>query len=1010
MIHQIRDITIPQNKRKDLNEKIIHVIDNNLTEKYGITSSDVYNTYTGDGGLHGLSFNDYDSFHAFTEAKKEHENGQFFTPHNVCKFLIDCIKPSPHDLIADLTAGMGNFFNFIPNQNNVYANEIDIKAYKVMKYLYPDIHMTADDIRNYDPGVSFDLILGNPPFNLKWKVGKDEYLSQLYYVVKAHELLKPAGMLAMIVPFSFLADEFSDGGMISEVNSRYNFIYQAALPHDVFKSVGVENFKTKIMFFQKKSEQLTHVKPFSTDIHKIELNTAMSESIHTKYIEPIVTEKEKIKSKLFLEQIQSNNDNYEFSSKVKKYLYDIKRNPKINNNYAQCTEYVNRYYTQAKPEGMKYDEWEKVRLTKNKVLSYLKRIIKNQHIKEMDSIKLVKTNYGLKLKGYSHKNKLYLSKFTGIKEISFNDMIIQGSYPFEDQTYKKLTDSKTKQYEKQSQQFINMDLDPKVKSFLDELVITDHETAEQIKLNEIQKADTNKILQKQYGFIQWGQGSGKSISGIANLQYRLKYNNIRNVFIVSAAIAINNTWQTILQNYKMDYIRINNLSDISNIKHGQIVIITLNLLAKYQKQMRKYIKIQSNKVALILDEADNISSPVSKRTKAVLSVFRKVKYKTLMTGTMTRNTIAEAATQFELLYNNSVNMLSESKYIYKPDKMDKAKLNQTANDCYMKPIPAYHKGYRLFSESHIPEKITVFGIGQHTQDIYNADTLKKLIDKTIITRTFEEVRGEKIYKIIQNTSQFNSAEYDLYKKVIEEFYSMKHLFKSTGNLRKDRMLEILNQLNLMLKVCAAPQTIREYRSTQTPSKYIDVMNKIADWDSEHIAIGVRHIKTVNAYASAIRSRFSDRPLFIITGDKVTLNKRKEIIENLKASENGILLSTQQSLSSSMNIGFVNKVIIPELSWNDATMSQYFFRFIRYNSEDKKEVHFFTYENSIESNLLGLILTKEKLNMFMKNQDIDDEELYDKFGVHFNLLDMLMTKEKDEEGRAQIRWGKQNIMS
>ncbi|MNL12980.1 hypothetical protein D3C87_1338650 [compost metagenome] len=326
----------------------------------------------------------------------------------------------------------------------------------------------------------------------------------------------------------------------------------------------------------------------------------------------------------------------------------------------------------------------------------------------------------------------------------------------------------------------------------------------------------------------------------------------------------------------------------------------------------------------------------------------------------------------------------------------------------MKPIPAYHKGYRLFSESHIPEKITVFGIGQHTQDIYNADVLKRLIDKTIITRTFEEVRGEKIYKIIQNTSQFNSTEMVLYQKVIEDFHSMKHLFKSTGNLRKDRMLEILNQLTLMLKVCAAPQSFKEYRSTQTPNKYIDVLNKLEKWDNECVAIGVRHIKTVNAYANAIRSRFPDRPLFIITGDRVSLNKRKEVVEALRTSKNGILLSTQQSLSSSMNIGFVNKVIVPELFFNEASMSQYYFRFVRYNSKEQKEIHFFTYENSIESNLLGLILAKEKLNLFMKNQEIEDEELYDKFGVHFDLLDMLMTKEKDSEGRTQIRWGKQQI--
>jgi hypothetical protein len=327
----------------------------------------------------------------------------------------------------------------------------------------------------------------------------------------------------------------------------------------------------------------------------------------------------------------------------------------------------------------------------------------------------------------------------------------------------------------------------------------------------------------------------------------------------------------------------------------------------------------------------------------------------------------------------------------------------------MKPIPAYHKGYKLFSESHLPEKITVFGVGQRTQDIYNADILKTIIDKTIITRTFEEVTGKKLYEIIQETCNFNTPEYDLYKKVIEEFHEMKYLFTSTGNLRKDRMLEILNQLNLMLKVCAIPNNFKEYGSNLQPSKIKKMLSMLGNWNNERVAIGCRHIKTVMIYANAIKAKYPDRPIFIITGDTVTLNQRKDIVKRIKNTTNGILISTQQSLSSSMNIGFINKVIIPELSWNDASMSQYYFRFIRYTSTEWKQVYFITYENSIESNLLSLILAKEKLNLFMKNQELEDEELYEKYGVDFDLLDMLMRKEKDEDGKVSIRWGKQNIV-
>lgn len=67
----------------------------------------------------------------------------------------------------------------------------------------------------------------------------------------------------------------------------------------------------------------------------------------------------------------------------------------------------------------------------------------------------------------------------------------------------------------------------------------------------------------------------------------------------------------------------------------------------------------------------------------------------------------------------------------------------------------------------------------------------------------------------------------------------------------------------------------------------------------------------------------------------------------------------------------------------------------------------TYENSIESNLLKMVLVKDKLNRFMKNQDVSDEELYDVFGIESDMLQNLMYKEKTEDGYV-IRWGDQKV--
>ena len=84
------------------------------------------------------------------------------------------------------------------------------------------------------------------------------------------------------------------------------------------------------------------------------------------------------------------------------------------------------------------------------------------------------------------------------------------------------------------------------------------------------------------------------------------------------------------------------------------------------------------------------------------------------------------------------------------------------------------------------------------------------------------------------------------------------------------------------------------------------------------------------------------------------------------------------------------------------------RFVRYNSKDWKDIYFVTYEDSIESNQLQMVMAKEKINLFMKGKEADLNEIYKRFGVDYDLK--LMYREQDDEGHFHIRWGKQEIAS
>ncbi|MEG0500099.1 MAG: N-6 DNA methylase, partial [Rikenellaceae bacterium] len=222
---------IPQSRRAEINEKILFSID---TGKDLVDNETIYNCYTGIGGLHDLHQNDYASYHEYSQAKKEIEMGQFFTPHNLCAQMVEVAAPDPTDTIIDMCCGSGNFFNHLPNMYNVHGFDIDPNAIKVAKHLYPEATIQKCDIRQYKPEQRFDIAIGNPPFNLEF----DGKLSQLFYINKAYNILNPAGLLVVVVPQSFLNSEFWENSRVTSINRDFSFIGQTKLHNNTFASGG----------------------------------------------------------------------------------------------------------------------------------------------------------------------------------------------------------------------------------------------------------------------------------------------------------------------------------------------------------------------------------------------------------------------------------------------------------------------------------------------------------------------------------------------------------------------------------------------------------------------------------------------------------------------------------------------------------------------------------------------------------------------------------------------------
>ena len=381
---------IPQGLRAEINEKILFAINSG---KELIPAESIYNCYTGLGGLHELKQSDYSSYHEYAQAKKEFEMGQFFTPHEVCRDMVDVLSPASGDMILDMCCGMGNFFNHLPNQHNAFGFDIDSKAVAVARYLYPDANIERCDIQQFRPGQRFDIIIGNPPFNLKF----DSRLSQEYYMDKAFDLLNPAGMLMVIVPASFMQNEFWEKSRIERVNSEFSFIGQTRLASDAFSSVGVDNFNTKIMLFLRRSQHI-EMNPYNAE-----------EFVSMAELKERVRNTREMKQRLRLDLIREINridkeELEQFEYRLAKYMYELKAHARLNKHIDKAVALVTKFRNQTPPENATNEqmkEGERKKLTTAKVLATIRKYITSQNVVPRKAVALVKTSYGFKLKQYA---------------------------------------------------------------------------------------------------------------------------------------------------------------------------------------------------------------------------------------------------------------------------------------------------------------------------------------------------------------------------------------------------------------------------------------------------------------------------------------------------------------------------------------------------------------------------------------------------------------------------------
>lgn len=213
-------------------------------------------------------------------------NGQFRTPRHIIKMMVELMKPSPEDIIADPAAGSAGFLVmtgeylrnnyeelfFDSEKKNHFNNSmfhgydmdrtmLRIGAMNMMLHGIENPNITYKDSlseQNIDTN-KFTLIMTNPPFkgSLDYEAVSPDLLkvtktkkTELLFLALFLRMLKPGGRCACIVPDGVLFGSSKAHKVIrKEIIENHKLDAVISMPSGVFKPYA--GVSTAIMIFTK---------------------------------------------------------------------------------------------------------------------------------------------------------------------------------------------------------------------------------------------------------------------------------------------------------------------------------------------------------------------------------------------------------------------------------------------------------------------------------------------------------------------------------------------------------------------------------------------------------------------------------------------------------------------------------------------------------------------------------------------------------------------------------------
>ena len=191
----------------------------------------------------------------------------FYTPTVVAKAMFSATSRLGFESgrVLEPSVGVGNFFGLMPEDmrknSMLHGVELDILTSGIVSALYPSAKIAkATPFQNYKvPAGYYDMVVGNPPFGNQ-SISDDSVSAYSgwsihnYFFAKSIEMLRPGGIMPMVVSHSFL--DKLDPHVRQWISRRAELVSGVRLPNTAFKENANTEVVTDVLIFRRLDDSL----------------------------------------------------------------------------------------------------------------------------------------------------------------------------------------------------------------------------------------------------------------------------------------------------------------------------------------------------------------------------------------------------------------------------------------------------------------------------------------------------------------------------------------------------------------------------------------------------------------------------------------------------------------------------------------------------------------------------------------------------------------------------------